>query len=98
MAVPTNTLQTYAANNNAEDVSNIVFNISPYETPFQSMVRRGKAKATYTEWPVDALAAADLTNAAIEGDDTPAQASTTPSRLGNRTQPSTNGAQISTTQ
>jgi hypothetical protein len=98
MAVPTNTLQTYQANNNAEDVSNIVQNLSPFLTPFISMVKRGKAEATYTEWPIDSLAAADLTNAQIEGDDLAAGASTTPSRVGNRTQISSKVAQISTTE
>ena len=33
MAVPSNTLQTYQSANNAENVTEIVMNIDPVETP-----------------------------------------------------------------
>ena len=52
MAVPSNTLQTYQSNYNAEDVSNIIMNISPIDTPLLTMAKKGTAEATYTEWPV----------------------------------------------
>lgn len=98
MAVPTNTLQTYQSSNNAEDVSDIVYNVSPFDTPLFSMAKKGKAEATYTEWPIESLEAVDTANANIEGDDLAADASTTPSRVGNYCQLLDKTMQISTTQ
>lgn len=86
MAVPTNTLQTYQSSYNAEDVSEIIYNISPMDTPGLTMFKKGQAEATYTEWPVESLSAVDSANANIEGDDASIDASTTPSRVGNYTQ------------
>ena len=98
MAVPTNTLQTYQSNYNAEDVSEIIMNISPVDTPLLTMAKKGTAEATYTEWPIESLANADGTNANIEGDDASTDASTTPSRVGNYTQLVDKVFQVSTTQ
>jgi len=98
VTVPTNTLQTYQSNNNAEDVSDIIYNVSPFDTPLFSMVKKGKAEATYTEWPIESLEAVDTANANIEGDDLAADASTTPSRVGNYCQLLDKTMQISTTQ
>lgn len=86
MAVPSNTLQTYQSTYNAEDVTDIIQNISPIDTPFQSMVKKAQAEATYTEWPVESLATPDSNNANIEGDDATIDASTTPARVGNYVQ------------
>ena len=86
MTVPSNTLQTYASSYNAEDVSEIIFNISPIDTPVLSTAKRGMAEATYTEWPIESLSAANGANAVAEGDDASIDASTTPLRVGNYTQ------------
>lgn len=98
MAVPTNTLQTYQSTYNAEDVSEIIMNISPVDTPLLSMAKKGTAEATYTEWPIESLDAADGANANIEGDDASTDASTTPSRVGNYTQIVDKVFQVTTTQ
>jgi hypothetical protein len=98
MAVPTNTLQTYQASANAEDVSDIIYNISPVDTPFLSMAKKGVAEATYTEWTIEALDAADGTNAVIEGDDATAGASTTNTRVGNYCQIVRKVVSVSSTQ
>ncbi|MGL5735539.1 MAG: SU10 major capsid protein, partial [Beijerinckiaceae bacterium] len=98
MAVPTNTLQTYQSSYNAEDVSEIIMNISPLDTPLLTLARKGSAEATYTEWPIESLAAADGNNANIEGDDAATDASTTPTRVGNYTQLVDKVFQVSTTQ
>jgi len=87
MAQPTNTYDTYdAVNSINEDLHQIIFDISPTETPVLSMAAQGKASNTLHEWITDALEAADGTNARIEGDDKTAQAITAPSRLVNYTQ------------
>jgi hypothetical protein len=66
-----------------EDLTNIIEDISPTDTPFMSMIGRGTAKQTFHEWQIDALAAAVNTNAATEGEDASAAAITAPTRVGN---------------
>jgi hypothetical protein len=98
MAVPSNTLQTYQSSYNAEDVSEIIMNISPVDTPLLTLAKKASAEATYTEWPIEALAAADGTNANIEGDDAAIDAASTPTRVGNYTQLVDKTVSVSTTQ
>jgi len=66
MAVSVNT--TYYANGKAEDFEDIIFDISPTETPLLTLAKRGKATATLHQWQTDALAAT-AANIVIEGDD-----------------------------
>jgi hypothetical protein len=69
-----------------EDLSDVIANISPTETPFQSSIGKTKATAVYHEWQTDSLAAATTNNAAVEGADA-SDATLTPTvRLGNYTQ------------
>lgn len=68
MAAPTGTFQTYQAIGNREDLEDILFDISPTETPFVSKIAKIKAKARLHEWQTDALDAA-AANSQIEGDD-----------------------------
>ena len=87
MAQPTNLFDRYDATNSVrEDLSNIIYNISPEDTVFMSNVGRDTAKQTYTEWQTDALAAASTTNAQIEGDDASADSLAATNRVGNYTQ------------
>lgn len=86
MAQPTNTFDTYDAKGIREDLSNVIYNISPEETPFMSNVGKGTAKSTYFEWQEDSLAATDLNNAQVEGDDAPAVEPSPTARIGNYTQ------------
>lgn len=69
-----------------EDLSNIISNISPEETPFISNVGKGKAKNTFFEWQTDSLASPDGANAVVEGDEAPFTTPAATSRLGNYTQ------------
>lgn len=85
MAVPTGTFQTFQAVGNREDLSNLIFNISPTETPFTSKVKRQKVKQTMPEWQTDDLDAA-ATNAAIQGDDAATNTAVPTVRLRNYTQ------------
>ena len=68
MAVPTGTTQTYAQIGIREDLTDIIYDISPTETPFLTKAGRGKATQTNHEWQTDALLAA-ASNRVIEGDD-----------------------------
>lgn len=85
MAQPTNTFSSYDAVGIREDLSDVIFDISPEETPFYTKSAKTKVSNTLVEWQTDALrASAD--NAHIEGDDTTAEARTATVRLNNRTQ------------
>jgi hypothetical protein len=86
MAQPTNTFDSYDfANSIREDISDVITNISPEETPFYSACKKTKATNTYHEFMSDSLrASAD--NKHVEGDDTTAEARSAQTRNGNYTQ------------
>lgn len=80
------TYLTYNQKGLREDLSNVIYRISPEDTPFISSIGRTKAKGTLHEWQTDALRAAVTTNQVTEGNDS---TFTTPSatvRVGNYTQ------------
>lgn len=85
MAQPANTFDSYDIKGIREDLSDMIHDVSPEETPFYSACAKGKATNTNHEWQTDALRAAGV-NAHIEGDDTVAGARTATTRLGNYTQ------------
>tara|TARA_R110002051_G_scaffold104873_1_gene177678 strand:- start:380 stop:1318 length:939 start_codon:yes stop_codon:yes gene_type:complete len=85
MAQPTNTYDSYDLTGAREDLTNVIYNISPTMTPFMANIGRGKATSTLHEWQTDELATA-ASNAVIEGDDSTAQAQTATTRPTNRTQ------------
>ena len=85
MAQPSNTFDSYDANGIREDLENVIYNISPEETPFYSSLKKVSASNTYHEWQTDTLRAS-ASNAHIEGDDTTASAMTATTRKGNYTQ------------
>lgn len=87
MAAPASTLTRYdIAKSVREDLSDIIYNIDPVETPFMSNAGKGKAANTYFEWQTDQLAAANANNKQIEGDDAPNDTRAPTNRLGNYTQ------------
>lgn len=98
MVQATNTFDKYDAIGNREDLSDVIKDVSPEETPIYSAIRKTKASNTLHEWQTDALAAA-AANAAIEGDDNTAAVAVTPTvRLNNQTQILKKGVVISGTQ
>ena len=85
MAQPSNTFDSYDSVGIREDLSNVIYNVSPEETPFYSKAKKTSAKNTLVEWQTDSLrASAD--NAHIEGDATAGEARSATTRLGNYTQ------------
>lgn len=87
MAAPeTNTYQTYATKGNKEDVSDIISNISPEDTPYVSNIGSGKARFTFHEVLQDSLASASTTNAQVEGFVVSHTAQVPVQRVGNYTQ------------
>ena len=85
MAQPSNTFDSYDVKGIREDLSNVIHDISPEETPFYSSLKKTKATNTYHEWQTDALRAS-AANAHIEGDATVAEQRVATTRLGNYTQ------------
>ena len=97
MAIATNTRTTYSAVGIREDLSNIIYNISPMDTPFMSSVGQGSCDNTLFEWQTDQLADA-AANQQLEGDDSMnALAVAEPRRLQNYCQISYKAVQTSGT-
>ena len=94
MALQPNTRETYPAlgpgratppGGIREDLSDIIYNISPEETPFMSGIGKSSCDNTYFEWQIDELDGG-TDNFHVEGDDAEALAATEPLRVGNYTQ------------
>lgn len=81
-----NTYESYDMKGIKEDLTDVIYNISPEETPFYTACKKTKASNTLHEWQTDTLRAAVTTNKHIEGDETSFEAATPSVRLGNRTQ------------
>lgn len=87
MSIVTNTFLTFSAKGIREDLTDVIYNISPTQTPFMTSVGKNKATQTFHEWQTDSLAAAQTTNAQLQGDDVGTfDPATATSRLGNYTQ------------
>ena len=86
MAQPSETFDTYDSIGEREDLSDVIYNISPTDTPFLSSASKTKATAVLHEWQTDSLTAASATNAVIEGDEATADAITATTRLSNSSQ------------
>lgn len=96
-SVPGGTFTGYAAIGEREDLQDIIYDISPMDTPFMSNAGRGRASAVFHEWQTDELAAASSTNAQVEGDDYNADTATPTVRLGNYTQISAKAPRVTGT-
>lgn len=68
MAVEANTFFKYDAVGVREQLSDIIANISPRETPALSNAKKGDLHDTYWSWQKDALASAVTTNQVLQGD------------------------------
>ena len=86
MTQVTGTYSTYDAKGEREDLADIIYNISPTDTPFMSGIGKSKATAVFHEWQTDALAAAASDNHQIEGDEIAFSAPYATTRIGNGTQ------------
>lgn len=68
MAIVTNTFTTFDAKGIREDLSNIITNIAPEETPYMSNIGSESISNSLFEWQTDTLASA-AANKQLEGDD-----------------------------
>jgi hypothetical protein len=86
MAIAAATSLTYSSVAIREDLSDVISNISPMDTPFMSGCGKEKADNTYFQWQTDTIGAGGA-NRVIEGDDSPAAvARSLPTKVGNYTQ------------
>jgi hypothetical protein len=80
------TFTAHTAIGQREDLIDVIYDISPTETPIMSTLARTKATAVFHEWQTDSLAAATAANAAVEGADGVSATISPTVRLGNYTQ------------
>lgn len=97
MTAPTNTFLTTSAIGNREDLTDVIYRISPTQTPVLNMASKAKATNTLHEWQTQELATA-AANAQVEGDDLTAKTVTVTARLTNRTQIAAKKVVVSGTQ
>jgi len=97
MAQPTNLYDTYDTTGIREDLVNIIYNVSPEDTPILSAIPRAQAKSTKHEWQLDSLAT-PATNAVIEGDEATVDAMSATTRAFNYCQISDKVIAVSGTQ
>jgi len=83
MAAPTNAVQTFAQIGIREELSDVILNLSPTETPFMTMAKKGTTKSRTPEWMKDRLRAPNPANAVIEGNDSTGTSLAQPTRLKN---------------
>ena len=91
------TYQTYTAVGQREDLADVIYNISPTDTPFMTSVGKSKATAVYHEWQKDSLAAVNTSNAVVEGAAASDATLSPTTRVGNRTQISAKTVKVSGT-
>ena len=76
----------YEAIGAREDLCDVIYNISPTDTPIMSSIGKTKATGVYHEWQTDSLAASTTANALVEGADAAAADLSPTTRIGNYTQ------------
>ena len=89
-------LQTYTTKGIREDLADIIYNISPTDTPFMSGVGKNKATNTLHQWQTDTLTAV-AANAKVEGATISYPTLTSTTKVGNYTQISSKACQVSAT-
>lgn len=96
MAQQAGTTDTFDLVGLAEDVEDMIFNITPTETPALSRSKRVKATAVLHQWQTDSLASVGA-NRAVEGDDATYATASPTTMLSNYTQISKKSVMVSGT-
>jgi hypothetical protein len=82
MAKVTNAFDTYSATSDREDLSNIIYNISPMQTPFMSSIGKRSIKNVVFDWQTEVLANPVQTGE-LEGFELARSAATATTRVSN---------------
>ena len=87
MSQISNTFSSFVTVGMRESLAYIIYDLAPADTPFMSNISSESVSNTFFEWQTDVLAAAEATNAQIDGDDVSSYTAVTATvRPGNRTQ------------
>lgn len=97
MTLETNAFTTYSAIGNREDLSDVIYNVDPIDTPLVGSIPATDATAVLHEWQTDALAAA-ASNTVLEGDAVTIDSATATVRLSNTCQISDKVPRVTGTQ
>lgn len=97
MAQASGTFDTYDAVGNREELANMIYMITPEDTPFMTAIGRESCKTTHPEWQTDNLAT-PAANAVHEGNEWTFSDPAATTRPGNYTQISEKKVQVSRTQ
>lgn len=98
MAQIANTFETYDAVGNREELADKIYQITPEETPFTSLIGRKDVETVHPEWQTDTLASPSTSNNQPEGNDWSFDAVSPTVRVGNYCQISEKSFIISATQ
>lgn len=98
MAKVTNAFDTYTATANREDLSDTIFNIDPFDTPFITAIGTRNVSNTTFDWQTEALPAVNTSNAEVEGFELARSASEPTVRLSNVCQISKRDATVTGSQ
>lgn len=98
MAKVTNAFTSYSATANREDLSQTIYNIDPFDTPFMSAAGRRNVKNRIFDWQTESLPNVDTANAQLEGFELSRSAATATVRVSNTTQISSRDATVSGSQ
>jgi len=90
--------ESYDSGNIKEDVSDIIFNIDPSDTPVLSNCGRRDVSNTQFEWNVESLPSTSAANEKVEGADFTSEAAINVTRKSNYTQISSRNATVTGTQ
>ena len=83
MAVPSETLLSYGTVGIREDLSDVIYDVAPDETPLLSTLDQATAKQKTHEWQTDTLDTPSADNEFLEGDDFAGTAANVTTRLNN---------------
>lgn len=97
MAIITNAFDTYEATSDRESLSNVIYNISPMETPLVSMGGKRSVKNVQFDWQTESLPAATATGV-LEGGEISREAGTATTRAANVCQINTRNATVTGSQ
>lgn len=94
MALPTGTATTYSQIGIREQLDDVIYDITPAETPFLSSVEQETVENTLFEWQTHSLNSVS-TAGALDGDDAPQDSYVATTLLNNRTHIRTRDARVS---
>jgi hypothetical protein len=97
MAVPVGTVQTFSMVGVREQLSDVIMNIAPMDTPFTSVCKKGAIDSRAPEWLRDTLRKPNPSNAQVEGADAVNNAPIAPDRIQNVVQLFDETVQVSST-